>query len=42
MNWSEWLPFSDVKGFVRLVIGVTVVLVLLRITGLGRKIGAAA
>lgn len=33
-NVAEWLPFSDLKGFVRVAIGVVAVLFLLRVTGL--------
>jgi len=33
-DWKLWAPFSDLQGFVRVVLGVVIVLFLLRISGL--------
>ena len=36
MTWTDYAPFTDVKGFVRLLIGVTIVLLVLKFTGARR------
>jgi len=33
MNWQELIPFSDWKSAVRVIVGVVVVLLLLKVTG---------
>lgn len=36
MNITEWLPFSDVKGFVKLAAGVALILFVLKVTKLNK------
>jgi hypothetical protein len=32
-DWKSWLPFADLQGFVRLAIGVVLILLAIRIFG---------
>ena len=32
-DWKAWLPFADLQGFVRLALGVVVILVAIRLFG---------
>lgn len=36
--WQEYAPFTDAKGFVRIVVGVVIVLLVLRLTGLKKYV----
>lgn len=29
-NWQEWVPFADLKGFVRFALGVIIILMVIR------------
>jgi hypothetical protein len=36
--WQEYAPFTDAKTFVRVVLGVVIVLLVLRLTGLRKYV----
>jgi len=38
-NWQEWVPFSDLKSFVRFGIGVVIILLVVRFIPGRQKIG---
>ncbi len=33
MNWSDYAPFTDAKSFVRVALGVVIILLVLKYTG---------
>jgi hypothetical protein len=37
-TWQDYAPFSDAKSFVRVVLGVVIVLLVLRFTGLKKYV----
>lgn len=38
MDWKTYAPFTDVSGFIRLAIGVAIILLVLKLTGLKRYV----
>lgn len=38
MNWQDFVPFTDIKGLIRFTVGVAIVLLIVKVTGLKKYV----